>query len=367
MKKKLIALAIAGAFVAPVAMADTSNVTISGTLDMSIDNVNGKTDNNGGAATDNGRQWGVSSNASNVVFSGNEDLGNGLSAIWQLQTFINFGGTGGNAANDGTLSNGVSYLGLKSKSWGSLMVGKLDSSMKLLGRKVDLFGNHLGDSRNIIQKDKTVGFADWDPRPTNTIMYSTPDFNGFTGIVHYTTNTAGTYTTDSSTTVWGVAGNYENGPIFVGAAYMKYNEDRGIFTGLENPSAWRLAGGYNFGDFKVVALWESTKDNSLLPGVDDNRNAWGLGGAYKFGMNTVKVQYYRAQDFGNVSDTSAGMWALGLDHAMSKRTTAYVGYAHMSNDNLVNYSMSGAGHDDNYGTITGKTNDGFQIGMVHKF
>ena len=35
MNKKLLALAVAGAFAAPVAMADTSNVTIYGTINMS--------------------------------------------------------------------------------------------------------------------------------------------------------------------------------------------------------------------------------------------------------------------------------------------------------------------------------------------
>ena len=39
MKKSLIALAVAGTLVAPVAMADTSNVAVYGTAHLSIDNV----------------------------------------------------------------------------------------------------------------------------------------------------------------------------------------------------------------------------------------------------------------------------------------------------------------------------------------
>ena len=41
MNKKLIALAIAGAFAAPVAMADNSNVTIYGEFAASADYVDG--------------------------------------------------------------------------------------------------------------------------------------------------------------------------------------------------------------------------------------------------------------------------------------------------------------------------------------
>lgn len=366
MNKKLIALAVAGAFAAPVAMADTGNVKISGTLDMSIDNVDGNT-NTTAPVTDNGRQWGVSSNASNVVLSGDEDLGNGTSAVWQLQTFVNFGGTGASSFTDGStygaLSNGVSYVGLSSKSWGSVLVGKQDSSMKLLGRKVDLFGNRLGDSRNLIQKYGST--ADWDARPTNTVLYATPDMSGFKAYIHYTTNADSSYTKENSTTVTGVAGMYENGPVFAGLAYQK-NSIRATPNSAD-PSAWRLAGGYNLGDFKLVALYEQTKDNSAVAGTDDDRKVWGLGGAYKRGSNTLKLQYYKAGQYGNVANTDANMWALGVDHAMSKRTTAYVGYARTSNDSGVGYSMSGGGHDDNYGTVSGKDPSGFQVGLVHKF
>ena len=51
MNKKLLALAVAGAFAAPVAMADTSNVTIYGSIGMSVDSVDGGT-SYAGAQTD---------------------------------------------------------------------------------------------------------------------------------------------------------------------------------------------------------------------------------------------------------------------------------------------------------------------------
>ena len=153
------------------------------------------------------------------------------------------------------------------------------------------------------------------------------------------------------------------------------------------PNAWRLSAGYNFGDLKIVGLYQASKDNNGTEGVatgntntttasDDDRNVWGLGAAYKMGSNTLKAQYYRAGDFGSFSDTGANLWALGLDHAMSKRTTAYVAYARTANDNrtvagassnVAAFSATGGGHGDNAGSIAGQSTNSLSVGMVHKF
>ena len=134
MNKKLIALAIAGAFAAPLAAnADTSNVVIYGELAVSVDSVDG-----GGtcvgcssAAADNrGR---VSSNNSFIGFKGAEDMGNGLNAIWQFenQVALDAGGWGG-ARN--------TFLGLAGKEWGSVTLGKQDTPHKTSTGKLDVFG-----------------------------------------------------------------------------------------------------------------------------------------------------------------------------------------------------------------------------------
>ena len=365
MQKKLIALAMAAAFAAP-AFAATSNVDISGTLDMSLDSVKGKT----------GREKGVSSNASNVILKGAEDLGGGLSAVWQVQTFINFGGTGANTANDGTLSNGVSFIGLKSESFGMIAAGKFDSSMKSLGRKVDLFNNHLGDSRNLIQKAAVydapayVTVGDWDARPMNTVLYASPSFAGFDIAAHYTTNADAKVADGTQTTVAGVGVNYANGPFFVGAAYQKNYDHRpaSMFpAAAEDPAALRIAGGFTMGDFKLVGLWEKTKDNTGEANTSDDRTVWGLGGAYNMGNLTLKTQYYKAGKIGDLANSGANMWALGADYNLSKRTAAYFGYAQTSNDSNAAYSVSAGGHDDNYSALHDQTTSGFQIGMKHTF
>ena len=409
MNKKLIALAIATAFAAPVAMADSGNVKIDGEINMSFDSTNGTVGAPVTSNASNQTMSNVSSNASMVRFSGDEDLGNGMKAIWSVQTFTSLGGNGNSdsasTAND-AFGNGNSFLGLTG-GFGTVRLGKFDTVFKTVGRKVDLFTNSVGDARNLTATGGgnatagttagavgTVGAGNaWDLRVANAVDYTTPALNGFQGVVAYATNagTAGgptTANTLTSTSVISVGGTYENGPVFAGLAYERHN--LGGSTLVTAPTAWRLSGGYNFGDLKLVGMYQNTKDNNGTEGIatantvasnantasDDDRNVWGLGAAYKMGSNTLKAQYYRAGDFGGLSDTGANMVALGVDHTMSKRTTAYVAYARTANDtrsvggasaSLSVFSATGGGHGDNAGSIAGQNTNSVSVGMIHKF
>lgn len=360
MNKKLIALAIASAFVAPVAMADDSSVVISGQMHVSVDSLDGKD----AAGTGMTRQTNVSTNASFISFDGKEDLGNGLNAIWKLKTYVSLGGTGNSGdpynlnANDG-FTNGPAYAGLSGASWGAVKLGKDEGPMKLLGRKIDLFNNQIGDIRNL-----SMGF---DTRPNNAVEYNSPSFGGFSANVMYSTNlntgTTTTWATDKSVSLVSATGMYDAGPFFVGLGYEKHDLSN-LGTGLNDEKDWRVSAGANLGDFKLLGMYEKGTD---LLGTANDRKVYGLGAAYKMGSNTIKAQFYKAGDLGSHADTGAKMYAVGFDHALSKRTTAYLAYARTNNDNNATYSAFGGGHGDNPGTVIGDNPSGFSVGMIHNF
>lgn len=362
MNKKLIALAVAGACTLPmVAMADSGNVKISGYLNVSVDSLDGcKTS---ASCTERDRNLNVSSNSSNIVFSGDESLGNGLKAIWQLQTFIGMGNTGNSGSPEqNAWTNGNSIVGLEG-NFGKIYAGKYDTPMKTVGTKVDLFRNQLGDNRNLTND------AGFDLRESNIVAYSTPTVNGLRGEVMYISNMGASSNTntmayENTADAWSAAAMYENGPLMLAAAYEKHNlNDMG--TGLQDEKAWRVVGGYSFGDAKIVALYQDQKDRDGANNSD--RKVWGLGGAYKVGVHTFKLQYYKADEVDNTSDTGADMWALGLEHALSKRTSLYAVYARVNNDSGASMTPFGGGHGDNPGTPTGQDPSGFSLGMIHTF
>lgn len=349
MQKKLIALAVAGMFAAP-AFAATSNVDVGGYINMSVDYLDADA-----AGVDGNIN--VSSNASNIFFKGSEDLGGGLKAFWQIQTYFSAGGTGNwdtSAVADG-IGSGNTFVGLEG-GFGKTLLGKHESPYKLVGRKYDLFGNQIGDSRNII------AFTGMDVRPANVIAYATPNMGGFNAMVAYVTNSAFTVASDTNPDAWSANVGYDNGPLSLGLGYQKVNlTDAGA---AEDQAAWRLGASFAFGDFKVAGLYQQDKDIGGVSGND--YDAWGLGAAYKLGAMTIKGQFYNGER-DNVAGGDADMWAVGLDYDLSKRTTLYAAYAAVDNGSAMSIRPFGGGHGDNPGTVAGGDPNGFSLGMVHKF
>ena len=175
MNKKLLALAVAGAFAAPVAMADSANVVIYGTINMSVDSVDGGSFDTitGINANTAERRTRISSNNSNLGFRGTEDLGNGLSAIWQFESAIAFDQQIRNdqTASDtgGTVGSRNTFAGFSSKTLGALTFGNQESPMKTSINSLDVFINTIGDYRTLIGPQV---------RMANSALYASPKFSG---------------------------------------------------------------------------------------------------------------------------------------------------------------------------------------------
>src|SRR5207237_344484 len=140
MNKKLVVLAVAGAFASPLAVqAQTANVTLYGRANIDLEFVNGKTCQGGitggggggtvlracsnlssAAATDvisNPHVFRVSSNSSRFGLRGTESLGGGLNAIFQVESGVPFD------AGGGTLAGRDTFVGLQSPAWGTFKMG----------------------------------------------------------------------------------------------------------------------------------------------------------------------------------------------------------------------------------------------------
>lgn len=336
--KKILAIAIASAFAAP-AFAATSNVDVYGTFSMSVDSLS----NGSGRATN------VSSNASNLGFKGSEDLGGGMSAIWQLETEVTLD------SQATPTKQRDSFVGVKS-GFGTIRLGYFDTPMKQVARTFDLFNNKIGDTRNL-----TGGASSsWDARFNNGIRYDSPDFAGFNASVHYSTQYASSAaSTISSTDAYSLGLNYKNGPINAMWGYQKGN-----VSATADETAWRLGVGANLGDFAINAMYHTASDQGGVANAD--RKVYGLGGAYKMGNTRLSAQWYKAGDLA-VND-GATMYALGADYSLSKRTSAYVAYAKANNDTGASFAVTGGGHGDSLTTAAaGQDPSGFSLGLVHKF
>src|SRR5205085_8512877 len=98
MNKKLVALAVAGAFALPLAaQAQTANVTLYGRLNLDLEFIKGQQPDGSNPTVNR-----VSSNSSRFGLRGTENIGGGLNAIFQIEQ--NVSGDTGNSSSSGIAS-----------------------------------------------------------------------------------------------------------------------------------------------------------------------------------------------------------------------------------------------------------------------
>lgn len=333
MQKKLIAVAVAAALTAP--LASQADMKIYGRAHVSVDQLDDGTDSG----------LNVSSNSSRIGFKADKELENGMNALFQVEQEIRYdNGSGADWASRD------SFVGLKG-DFGMVRLGYFDTPLKTVRGRVDLFGDQIGDARNLTRL-REFG-ADFDTRFRNGIHYRTPSFNGLSADLHYSTNNnSDTNPPADNADATSMSLTYRSDDIYVGLAHEKRESD--------DFSAVRLGAYYDFGDFRLTGLGQWA-DLKAAGDVD----TYGLGLRYKMGKTALKGQYYWVDTDG--TDTDANMLAVGLDYSLDKSTKVYVAYARTDNDNNAAFSMAGGGHGAQIKPTVGENIDGFSVGLLYNF
>src|SRR5262245_20379361 len=179
MNKKLLAVAVAGVLAAPLAQAQTANVTLYGRLNLSTQVIiNAKQDASGGGIKENMYQ--VNSNSSRLGVRGTESLGGGLNAIFQAEERFD-------ASNAGAVSlAGDSFVGLQG-AWGTAKIGyyltPYDDVGGVFGSVPTLITGILGTQAlwsNTGYVANDIGSGAFDDRAANSLRYDSPVVGGFT-------------------------------------------------------------------------------------------------------------------------------------------------------------------------------------------
>ena len=353
MKKTLVALAVLGSF-AGVASAATS-VTLYGTVDAGYEGWSYGKDFS--SLNNTFVQGGTSEANSKIGVKGQEDLGNGLAATFQLEGDVNAD------VGSADLFNRESTVGLKG-AFGEVKFGKSKSQMELaLGGVVP--GHRVADVNLYSVASK---------RHSNGAFYSY-DNSGFSFGADVTTK-GGALGDDKEgekgqKVGWGVRAGYAgnvggNVTLLARAAYQR----DGVV--LPNDKQQYEAGGllaavvpYSNNALTVgVAYAEGRGDAADLlsakAGTDriyaDKARTWSGVIASTFGPNDsayVKYQQRKGKlDDGSVA-YNGNVWAIGYEHALSKRTSVYADVA---------YATIKQPQASDKGTATG-----YSVGLSHSF
>ncbi|MFC3532292.1 porin [Vogesella facilis] len=353
LNKKLLAVAVSTALLAPFAMAD---VTIYGTISESVESVKATGATN--PANDISSLGRVSSNVSKLGFKGTDDLGNGMKAVWQIEQEISIDDGG---SSKGSFATRNSFVGVDGQ-YGKLLLGNNDSVYKSMPKVAIV--NPMADTIGDVCTSKAV-FCRGDARLQNSVHYYSPVFNGLQAGMSYgfdeTRAVVGTDRTDKA--LWSFAATYNLGDFNAGLGYDLRKQANAVAgnTNLDQ-SFLKLAASYKFGDTKIGIGYEHEKNEKAATTV--KHNTWQIGAEQKFGNLGVNLAYAKLDESAANAKDGADQWTLGATYDLSKRTQTYAYYTRINNQDAATRTFGNAGLT---GIGAGSNPTGMGVGMKVTF
>lgn len=405
-------------------VGDSSEVTLYGHVDVSVDYQTNGLKNAVGATGNNGWLGDVSSNLSFFGVRGSRQLSDDLKAVFQFETEVMYAATTGTSdqAPDGTaqksgLGSRNSYVGLQSATMGAIKLGKTDTPYKSSTGRMDPFSNTVADYNSIMGNTGGDARAEFDLRTSHSIWYESPKWSGWSlsGLVSPGQNRStdglqyalgepdctggntvgpqnpangcndGSFGTAFSTSV-----AYEMGPLYATAAYELHKRvNRGGddllpgSVGIANESAFKLGLQYTFFEATTVNfIWEKMKRNAItqlqdersrngvwvaltqrLTAHDDLYVGWAHAGKTPGNPNGAPPNMSGVNAFGQAVNNAANQYSLGYKHRLQdKKVTVYAAYTDLRNSDYAHFALGVSGH----GIVTrNKDGDGATFSGYH--
>jgi predicted porin len=382
--------------ITPLALTPTlthAAVSVYGSLEISFESV--KATGATAPGKDSPQVARVNSNSSLFGFKGSEELGNGLKAIWQVESGIPMDVGGGALASRDT------FIGLTGSA-GTIQAGLLTQPNRNLAGVQDptqantgigMSGALIGKLGNTLLSDpllKTFSSAPpsdgggntlirsgpFDTRRKNAIAYSTPRWNGLTAKVLYAAIESSPSGAGHKPYGLSLGVGYDQAALLLQAAYEELN------TGIDNApvsvtqfkkvSNTRLGGYYRFGQAsRVGLLYDRTVGNltasaaGQYPSNKLAQNVWYAQAVLGVTPSSrVVSQYGQAGKLQGTSQSGAKHFVLGYEYDLSKRTTVKAVYSLIRNQDSAAYDF-GIGSIGN--VAAGASPRGLALALRHNF
>lgn len=354
----LAAFTIAIATWPAASRADTGSATLYGRLNLDVEAVGGK-------PPEGGTNWisRLSSNSSMFGFRGAEYLGEGVVAVWQIESSVNADSGGGGIALRDT------YVGLDGE-WGTVKLGYFlspyDDMQPIFGSVPTLTTSILSTAAIWAQGGLAKIVGGFDARLPNSMRYDSPDWQGLSASAQVSLGEDA-----SNSAVYGLGAVYNTGRLEAGAAWEYNRNVRG--EGLDD-HALTLTASWNFGTARVASVYEYLRYGTPVGPL--TRSLWGLSGTVAAGSGTFYAFAGHAGDgrapsnvrvggLASGPDTAAWQYVVSYTYALSRRTLAYAGYVRIDNDTRAAYNFYV--HPYIADSPTGLELSGFVLGAAHFF
>lgn len=379
MQQKRISLLVA-ALVAGAAFAQ-SGPTIYGVADVSLDSVSATGATLGALGNDLPSRTRLNANSSLLGVKGKFDLGNGNAMIYQFETYVdlgnsqyassnavatgNTGTTGAVSVETGSLTSVFgarrdTFLGLTG-TWGTLKAGYMTTGFRGATAKADLAPGATG----VTAAYEVFGYGgagkNWFQRYPS-VMYTTPDFSGFSMAFTYIPNTAKAVEAGPvDPGGWDVLARYETERFHV--TYVHTDLKDMMFGGFaaETNKSDALIGSIKFPTGTTVSAMYNTSKADLLPtglgatAFEMKQNSYYIGVKQVVDQHEFMVNYQSAPKHtgtnlpttGVYAEANSGATSLAFRYAynFNKSAQVYVQYAAITNEDAsaINFNIGAVG------------------------
>ena len=262
-----------------------------------------------------------------IGFRGTEDLGGGLKASFQLDSFLlaDSGGASRVPGVDGFWARNANVS--LSGGFGTLRLGRQGPALFVSTLLFNAFGDSFGFSPSIRQYynlpsgTPLVGDSGWN----NAIGYTTPRLGGFTATVQVAAG-------EGAATAKGrnIGGNvlYFGGPLSLSAAWQNVQAQgtlgRAIsaFPGFVDQTAYQFGGAYDLGFMKAFGQYGVIKTDATSDVKVTNMQA---GVTVPLGAGKLMASYGKSEldVVSPLADKVSKILTLGYSYSLSKRTELY--------------------------------------------
>lgn len=346
MQKKIIVMAIASA-ISTSAFADAS---FYGIVDAAIANASASGQKSDMVTLSGGQS------ASRVGLNASEELSGGMKAIVNLEyqldtqtsqnnTVVTATSSTANTANAAALPSTASsiiarqqLLGLTG-SFGTVATGYLQTTGYDWEGKYDPIFSSAVSVLQSMNKGFLIGSIAAAARAQRALAYISPDMNGLTFALNYSTSMPGNgnlsglgnlLLADAAANVKGTAllasGNYTSGPVSAGLVIANLIQASGT-----NVSDWALGGSFDAGAAKLYGTYQTSKTTTAA-GASATDKALSMTVVLPIGADAAAVQYAKNSPDSAKGSVGGSGFTVGYLHTMSKTTNMYVAYESVKND-----------------------------------
>ena len=243
-----------------------------------------------------------------LTVSGDEDLGNGMSAFFKFQDEMGLRTGAGTQQYD-------QLVGLKSSA-GTLIMGKVED---------------FTESKVMSMTDKTMGAGGVEiganlGRNEGAIAYVSPSFSGLTvGVAGYALSASGGDQDAFDAVDLGLM--YSNGPLSVNVAFE--NDKRAATAATAATAAFdsgdstSIGASYAMGDMTVAATFQTTEFDTAGKADEDDTS---IALTYAMGNNKLVLGWNDNETSAAAVVTDTNSNVIELQHSFSKHTAAYVNF-----------------------------------------